>query len=186
MDTNFAIKDYTGGQLNALVKILQKQGGSDAVEKILRGELGLAEPKLHIIDCDADPMIPFDGWKVEEHKKGDKLTFDASKISLHLNDKQKKGSIEGNKLRKELADQPVLNANVLDYLMRNPQLIPDEWKQDEKGNTRYIFFWGTIYRHSDGYLCVRCLYWDGGHWQAGFNWLGLDRGSSSPAAVSAS
>lgn len=150
---------------------------------------GYAEIKTvqHIIDCDADPMILFNGWTVEEHKKGGQVAFDASKIALYVHDKQKNGkTIEGSKLRKELANQPVLNANVLDYLMRNSHLIPDEWKQDKQGNTRYIFFWGTIYRDSGGDLCVRYLCWGGGSWQTDNYWLGSGWNGFSPAAVSAS
>lgn len=141
----------------------------------------------HVIDCDADPLIPFDGWKVEEHKKAGSLKWDATKVKFHLSDKQKNGkTIEGNKLRKELADMPVMNANVLDYLMRNPHLIPEEWKKTEKGETRYIFFWGTIYRGSGGYLSVRCLSFDGGYWRSGSRWLGHVWIGSLPAALLAS
>lgn len=140
----------------------------------------------HIIDCDAAPFVP-DGWKVEEHKKDGKLDFDASQVLFHLADGQKGGkSIEGNKLRKELANMPVMNANVLDYLLANPDLIPDEWKADESGNTRYIFFWGTVYRYSDGDLYVRCLCWSGDGWRWGDYWLGHDWNGDYPAALRAS
>ncbi|MFI5260484.1 MAG: hypothetical protein ACHQU0_01675 [Candidatus Paceibacteria bacterium] len=120
----------------------------------------------HIIDCDSALFVP-DGWKVEEHDEGGQLTFDASKIELYFSvaQDQTKGSIGGNELRKELADKPVLNANVLDYLLANPHLIPKEWKG------KSIFFWGTIYRDSDGLLCVRCLCWGGNGWRWGRYWL---------------
>ena len=69
--------------------------------------------------------------------------------------------IEFNKLHEELVEKPLLNANVLDYLLFNPVLIPEEWKRDDQGNTLCICFWGTIYRHDSGrFLCVRFLYWD--------------------------
>ena len=55
--------------------------------------------------------------------------------------------------------------------MAHPNLIPEEWKQDEKGRARCTFFWGTIYRCSDGDLCVRCLCWDDGKWRRGYFWL---------------
>jgi hypothetical protein len=35
---------FTAGQLNAIVKLLQKQAGEDAVERFLRGELTVSEP----------------------------------------------------------------------------------------------------------------------------------------------
>lgn len=73
---------------------------------------------------------------------------------------------------KELEDQPVLNANVLDFLREHPELIPDEWKG------KFTFFWGTIYRHRDGDLYVRCLYWDGGRWDWGCDSLDGKRGQA--------
>ena len=140
----------------------------------------------HIIDCDADPFLP-NGWKVEEHQKGGQWKFDPKGVEFFLSNSQKGGKvIEGNKLRKELAKKPVFNANVLDYLYANPHLIPEEWKKDEQGNTRYIFFWGTIYRDSSGNLYVRFLYWGGGGWDWLCYWLGNDWDDDDPAAVPAS
>jgi len=87
------------------------------------------------------------------NQKGGQFNWDASKVSLYLSDAQKSGKcIEGNKLREELAGKPVLNANVLDICLPI-RTHPEEWKD------KYVFFWGTIYRHLDGSLCVRCLCW---------------------------
>jgi len=128
-----------------------------------------------------------DGWKVEEHKKGGQIDFDPAQVLFHLSTGQMGDkSIKGNELRKELADEPVLNANVLDYLLAHSDLIPEEWKTDTKGNTCYIFFWGTIYRYSDGRLFVRCLYWSGGGWGWICYWLGRGFGDQDPAALRAS
>lgn len=163
------------------------------IKKLSEGEL-LAQVRLlvlgqakievikHVIDLDADPHLPND-WKVEEHKKGGQFEWDPAKVKFHLSKNQTDGkSIEGNKLRKELAEEPVFNANLLDYLLKNPLLIPDEWKKDEQGNTRYIFFWGTIYRNSVGRLCVRYLFWGGDEWVWDYDWLGDDWGARNPAA----
>jgi hypothetical protein len=182
-----------GGYNNAEIKQLSTGDTLAQVRNVLRG---LAEIKSveHVIDLGADPFLP-DGWKVEEHqkgkvvkleRKGSDLYLDGKKIEFFLSKKQFKGSIEGNDLRKELAAWPVLNANVLDYLREHPQLIPDEWKQDTQGNTRYIFFWGTVYRRSGGRLCVRCLGWDVGAWRWGYIWLDIDWYVYYPSAVSAS
>jgi hypothetical protein len=121
------------------------------------------------------PFVP-NGWTVEEHRKGGLWKWNP-RISLYLSKKQKKGSIGGHDLRKELSGQPVLNANVLDYLFAHPELIPEEWKG------KLVFFWGTIYRNSDGYLYVRCLGWDGSRWRWGHYWLGGGFGSRNPAAL---
>lgn len=136
--------------------------------------------KTSVVDLDADPFIP-SGWKVEVHQKGGNFKWDATKVRLHLSKKQQGGKVlEGNELREELKGQPVYNANLLDYLLKNPHLIPEEWKG------MYVFFWGTIYRYSDGDLGVRCLCWDGGRWHWRSFWLDGDWRGGSPAAVPAS
>lgn len=154
-------------------------------------QLGFSEikPILQAINCDADPFIP-EGWSVLPDK--DQLpnrakgifTWDQTKVKLYLSKKQKGDKyLVGNDLRKELASQLVLNANVLDYLLKpeNQHLIPKEWKG------KYVFFWGTIYRGSGGGLCVRCLYFfGGGGWDWRYLWLGSGFGPDSPAAVCAS
>jgi hypothetical protein len=155
------------------------------VAKLIKGQ----GTGTNVIDCDADPFNPWanDGWTIEQHQKGGQFAFDPSLIEFYLDDGQKNGKyIVGNKLRQRLADKPVLNANVLDYLLANPDLIPDEWKQDESGNTRYIFFWGTIYRNRGGSLYVRYLFWDDGRWGWSCHWLGGDWCGDDPAAVRAS
>ncbi len=169
---DFAIQNMTAGQLNAVIKRL---GGEEGAKRFLRGEAEVVVVK-HIIDCDADPFVP-DGWKVEEHKKGSKFEWSQTKVKLHLDDAQVKGSIEGNKLREKLASESVLNANVLDYLLKNPHLIPEEWKG------KYIFFWGTVYRDSGGGLCVRCLYWFDRQWYWDSYWLDYGWRSYDPALL---
>lgn len=179
----------TGRKVGADEKFWAKLAHDENLfSQVIKVTEGLAEINIvkHIIDCDADPFIP-DGWSVEEHKKSGQLEFNPEKFEFYLSKNQQKGkSTEGNKLYKELKSKLVLNANVLDYLIKNPQLIPEDWKKDEDGNTRYIFFWGTIYRHSDGDLYVRCLGWRGGRWSWGGRWL--DRGwcSDDPALLLAS
>lgn len=42
--SDFASSKYTAGQLNAVVKLLQKQGGPNGVERFIRGELVAAPP----------------------------------------------------------------------------------------------------------------------------------------------
>jgi hypothetical protein len=136
--------------------------------------------KKHIIDCDKKPNIPFSGWTVESHKKQGKLAWDPSKIELYFSEKQKTGVILGNDLRKELEDKPVLNASVLDYLLKHQDLIPEEWKG------KYVYFWGTIFRDALGGLFVGCLYWNGGTWNWNYNWLDNDWNEDGPAASLAS
>jgi hypothetical protein len=179
--------DLNLGQIEALVN---KCGGMEGVQRLLSGTAKVVIEK-HVVDLNADPFVP-DGWKVEEHQKSGNgsgtLEWDAEKVEFYLDDGQQGDKyVEGNKLRKRLAVKPVLNANVLDYLLKNPDLIPESWKKDEQGNTRYIFFWGTIYRRdSDGGLCVRYLFWGDGRWHWSTHWLGSVWDGSRPAALRAS
>jgi len=162
-----------------VTKMRSKTDSLKEFKDVLSGTSNIVKVK-HIIDCDADPFIP-DSWKVEEHIKGGQFEWKPNKVGLYLSEKQKDGnSVEGNKLRKELKGKSVLNANVLDYLLANPQLIPKEWK------SKAVFFWGTIYRRSDGNLYVRDLLWCGDRWNWSYSWLGNHWHDYNPAAVSAS
>jgi len=160
---------------------IKKLSEGDAAERILPVIRGLAEVSVvcHQIDCDSNPFVP-KNWEVESHTKGGTLTWDPSKLKLHLSPNQQNSKvIEGNKLREELESEQILNANVLDYLLVHTELIPKDWKG------KYVFFWGTIYRRSDGGLCVRYLHWYGGRWYWGCNWLGYDFDDGYPALLRA-
>ncbi|MBP7846152.1 MAG: hypothetical protein KA007_01810 [Candidatus Pacebacteria bacterium] len=156
--------------------IINKLGGIDGAKKFLRGECEVITTK-HIIDTDIASFIP-NNWSIEEHRKGGQLEWNPEKISLYLSESQKTGRIVGTDLRKELSGMPVLNACVLDYLLANPHLIPEEWKG------KCVFFWGTVYRDSNGSLYVRYLYWYGGKWDWSSNWLGHGWNAVDPAACS--
>lgn len=139
----------------------------DKMRQVLSFLDGCADIKIveHIVDLDADPVLP-NGWKVEDHKKGGKWKFDPRQVSLHLSSNQMcNKTIVGNELRKELAREPVANANLLDWYLAHPEFIPEEWKG------KAVFFWGTIYRRSVGHLYVRCLCWNGGGWHWHCYWL---------------
>ena len=166
--------DFTLGQMEALTN---KLGGMEAVSGILSGAIKVTlEIIRHLIDCDALPFVP-KGLEVEKHCPGGKLEWNAAKVALYLSPNQQGNKVVvGNDLRKELADKPVLNACVLDYLLAHPELIPESWKG------KAVFFWGTIYRDADGLLYVRYLYWGGDRWYWGSLWLAYDWRSDHPAA----
>src|SRR3989344_6516257 len=133
------------------------------------------------VNLAATPKLPFNGAEVEQHigeggaiveKRTDGLYVNGRKVALHLSKRQQNGkSLKGYDLRDELTGKPVLNVNLLDALVDNTHLIPEDWKKDENDNTRFIFFWATVYRNSDGSLCVRCLFWGGGAWLWYCYWL---------------
>lgn len=98
--------------------------------KVLRGSC-VVQAIGHVVDCNVNPYIP-QGWSLKgegtEHRKGgqvklerrgDDLYANGKNIELFLSDGQKNGKcIGGHQLRKELAEKPVLNANILDYLLQ--------------------------------------------------------------------
>ena len=175
----FRRNNWSEGEIKELTK-------GTFLRDVRKAMLGHAEikPLDHVIDCDSDPFRP-DGWTVEEHKEGGQLKFDLNGIGLYLSKRQRSnehidGHVGGIELRKELENQPVLNANVLDYLLAHPELIPDEWKG------KYVFFWGTVYRSHDGRLYVRCLCWASDRWSWFCNRLVSDWHSVNQAAVRAS
>lgn len=167
-------KVFESGLLSDLL-----DGNIDEVDRMeFRRMMGLNPLTVkHIIDLDADPFVP-EGWKVEEHQKGGQLVWCSEKVKLYLSPTQEGSSyIGGNKLRKELKRERVMNANLLDYLLSHQELIPKSWKGQA------LFFWGTIYRNSGDRLCVRYLFFLEGRWYWDYSWLGLSWDVLGPAVV---
>jgi hypothetical protein len=81
MSNEFAMADYTGGQMNAIIKLLKKQGGEDGPERFLRGDLIVTE--LARRWTEKDGVITFtlpltDGttgpdWIIRTEKKGNRI-----------------------------------------------------------------------------------------------------------------
>jgi hypothetical protein len=172
-----------GGTVEDLRRLTKPEGApliADFAKRLVEtGKTKAVFPKF--IDCDAYPFVP-EGWKVEEHRKGGKFaTADLKMTKLFLSDGQKGGEyMVGNELRKELKSKPVLNANALDFFLKHPEFIPEEWK------SMAIFFWGTIYRHSNSRLYVRGLNWCGDAWDWCNHWVDDGWNFRFPAALAAS
>jgi hypothetical protein len=131
-----------------------------------------------VVDLDAGPSVP-DGWWLVEHQKGGKFEWNSSNVKLHVSPSQQGNGIEGNQLREELKGKNPYNANLLDYLLNNQDLIPEQWKG------KSVYFWGTVYRDSDDRACVRCLCRHHGEWRWHYGWLDSHFIGSEPAAVPA-
>ena len=170
-----------GPWTNEEIKMLCEQKGF--LTKVRQVLLNFAEikPLEHLINCDAKPSIP-NGWSIVPDKEQlpnrvqGSFQWNPAQVKLYLSDQQR----NGHELKKKLADKEVLPANVLDYLLANKHLIPEEWKGES------VFFWGTVYRDAYGSPSVRYLYWYGGRWDWSFSWLGRDWDGSYPAALRAS
>lgn len=118
----------------------------------------------HIINCADPPFVP-NGYVLEKHQPGsEQYEFDAVKVFLFQSEKQKSEILTGEELLQELDNIPVLNANVLDYLLVHKELIPESWKD------KRIYFLGTIYL-LNGARVVRYLYWNKFQWSWCQRWL---------------
>jgi hypothetical protein len=140
----------------------------------------------HFIDLSLAP-VGCQGWQIEEHQKAvdgiNVIVWEPARVELYVDDTQKNGVIDGFMLRKRLRGKPALNANVLDFLLSNPQLIPEDWRKDERGTPRRIFFSGTTYCRPNDDLYVRYLCWADEKWGWGVHWLGVSRRDNEPAAL---
>lgn len=183
------------GFLNKDIRFLAEGNFLIDVLEVIRGTSKILENKYYV-DCDCAPSVP-KGWSVEEHKKSFFMKFDPAKISFFLSKEQKAGiyghdlnlplclseeykkerGISGHDLRRELSDKLVMNANLLDYLLKYEDFIPAEWSE------KSIFFWGTIYRNEDGCLCVRYLRETGSGWHSSFCLLDEYFASDDYAAI---
>ncbi len=159
------MKSVSADQIEA---VINKLGGIQGVEKFLRDEL-IVSSLIPTVDLDIDPYCP-ETFAVVEHKKNGQLIWDKEKVKLYTYERPKNAywlTINGNLIRYKLESQPVMNANVLDFLLRHPELIPKEWK--DLG----VYFWGTIYSKKGtdrkDYLCVRYLEWYCRQWRWGYH-----------------
>ena len=127
------------------------------------------------VDLAAEPRLPFPTALIASHESGgivsiesrtDSLYVDAKKVVLFRSERQSEG-VKGRELYDELTGKPVLNANVLHFLIQNPEFIPNtvEWKKQGEGDEIMIYFWGTIFGHPNGDHCVAHMEWNGASWK---------------------
>ena len=102
-------------------------------------------------------------------REGRVFTWDPTSAKLYLPKKQQGDKRDvGNDLPKELKSQPVLPANILDYLLANPHLIPEEYKGQGPLSL------GAPSTATPAAACVRYLYWRGSRWSWHCGWLAHD------------
>lgn len=137
--------------------------------------------RSRVIDTNRTPFVP-PGWEVVEHKKDGLFLCEPKAIELHysqwqLQQQRNRSLFTGYELREKIADKPLLNACVLDFLLAHPDQVPAEWKGKD------VYFWGTIYKRMSGLLAVRCLLSYSSIWDD-FLWLDADFRGNAYAAVS--
>lgn len=99
----------------------------------------------------ANPLeAPFwQGCEVFYH--GENQIFEIDKIRTDYFSRLYKWQYDEALVLEQIMSRPFLNANVLEYILANKQLIKPEWKG------KAIIFAKTIYRLPNGELVVRCL-----------------------------
>jgi hypothetical protein len=129
------------------------------------------------VDLAAVPQLPFPTALIASHETGtvvsietrpDGLYVGEKKVVLFCSERQTAG-VQGPELFAELEGKPVLNANVLHFLIQNPEFIPigPEWKKqgEGEGDEIMIYFWGTLFGHPNGDHCVAHMEWNGVSWK---------------------
>jgi hypothetical protein len=102
-----------------------------------------------VIDGDAPAKVPKDGYKVAFEGRGhqqvgmiqwNKDLF-ADPSFLYLSKSQRAGAeVKGVDLYKEVGKMFVANVNILDWLWKHQEQIPESWAEYDG-----IVFWGTVY-----------------------------------------
>lgn len=147
------------------------------VGPLLNNVIPSTESDDNVIDCDVAPYIPENMARCEHIRTG-LFRWNPDKIGLVVLNAQEnlerfpdfnnvgryKLYLNVKKLLSELNNIKIVNANVLDYLLKNQHLIPDSWKG------KVVRFWGTKYflsSTSDFY--VPCLIWHDEKWNRCLN-----------------
>jgi len=158
------------GDLRKLLSLL-----ADGNEKQLYAAIGVLDGTHeissveHTLDLGAKPAS--DGLQIEKHFSGEKVKVKKSANKLFVNGKRvtpmtlekdvvekihdsasmetDNSSLDG--IAEVFEGMPVLNANMLDFLLEHPELIPSGWFRGR------LHFAGTIYSGVHGGYAARCL-----------------------------
>lgn len=194
-NTDWSSIDFDFARLQDLVVRNPKEAGQQFTAFLKNGgRVLIGEPKVVAINHNRFNPKKFigDDWSIlndEMDARSIALTeLDLTKVQQVTMLKDGETSIKGEEKLKRLKESGYirLDADIFYTLWTNQHLIPESWKEKVNGNTRYIFFDGTVLRVSDGYRCVLCLDWYLGQWRWDVGWLGHDWDASDPSAVLAS
>ncbi len=154
--------------------------GSGVEESVRYGVARVVEvePIPHSIDLDAHPnnLYRNRGWTVKEHLSGSQIGLPCGQLDWwkhKLNFSHPDWFNHGDQMNpsefwEKLKEhgEPVLNANVLDYLLKHPELV--FWELDhrkdpvERTHFSLFAFWGTLFENRWGQRTVRALTARGG------------------------
>ena len=130
--------------------------------------------------------LPFGGAEVVKHegqgfveielRPDDNLYIDGKKVVLNLSERQMNNNrVVAHELRMELAGgkQGLLNCNVMDCLLRYPELFLNIGRK-MKMEKIVTFFLGSIFQAARNTLFVRYLYWSAAGLVGRYLWLDIE------------
>jgi len=136
----------------------------------------------HWINCDAKPHVRQDlKYRKDDQVPGrirGKILWEKSKAGLWLSRGQGYGKmIRGATLLDEIKtlEVPVYPVQVFDFLLKNPEQIPNAWKSND------TYFWTPFYDGTS--IVIPFLCWKRESWISGYKWIGFDWYPRDPAAV---
>jgi len=151
--------------IESIERLLNQSNGSTFIPEELallinqpEEQLLVVQPGQLMIDCNAHPKVP-DMWQLGKHSMGlGQWAWNPQKIML--NDLE---FVDAEFTEHAAIEQYCFsfgyvpaNADILDFLLEHPNLIPSEWKG------KLVYFCGTTYESEDAKM-VRCLAWGGYH-----------------------
>jgi hypothetical protein len=164
------VRDTDNISVNEMLDLVRKMGGAEGLARLKLGHTELVT-KRHCVFMNKVPYLP-KGWSIQTpHFCMDEHLF-LEKVGFELKpwrDWMEEIFFDSNHIAQtrpgELNYSTIPNAKVLDYYRAHPDIISKEWKKDEQGRVRYMFFPGTIYQSSDGKRCFRGFYWNDRKWK---------------------
>lgn len=141
-----------------------------------------------------DRTKPFDSkklldvdWPIKEEDVQSTVLFKLDSMTIQLKNmllpREKYIVGEENLKRLKKTSCIRLDAKVFEVFWRNQEMIPGEWKEKIDGLPIVIFFDGTIFEDSDGFLFSICFSWDSNHWSRKLEFLMSNRYSNELSVV---
>ncbi len=108
------------------------------------------------INCGSTPSLPDKSWSIAMNPTVDDIV-DFSKVNYKLIKLP-----EGSKITDfEKNAKMGLNASTLEFFLKNPQLIPEDWKG------KIVIFTGTLFKDGGGSPLYKTLFYQDEKWQWG-------------------
>lgn len=184
--------DFDLARLQDLVIRDPKEAGRQFTTFLKNGGRIVGEPKIIHIHRNGFNPIEFIGsgssiiMKETDWRSVALTELDLNKVKYVTMLKKGETSINGEeKLKRLKKDGHIrLDADILFTLWKNRHLIPESWKErGVNGNTKFIYFDGTVLRRVSGHRCILYLYWCGVAWRWDVRWLDNDWRSDDLSAV---